>query len=123
MMSSALAGRVLMAAGVLLACAAAAPAAGQEVTVPGREMTLDEALRLALTSNRELEAARLQLAQAEGQAREAWSAVFPSIDATASYTRNLEVPGQFLPAQIFNPDAPADELILVRFGTDNNWFG
>jgi outer membrane protein len=88
-----------------------------------RDVTLSEAIRLALTSNRELETARLQLAGAEGQVREAWSAVYPSINASASYTRNLEVPGQFLPARIFDPNAGPDDLTLVRFGSDNNWFG
>src|SRR5690606_27742630 len=42
---------------------------------------------------------------------------------SANYTRNLDIPGQFLPAQIFDPDAEPGELTLVRFGTDNNWFG
>lgn len=107
----------------VLSAASGGNAGAQEGVNPSREITLDEALRLALSGNRELETARLQLAQAEGQAREAWSAVYPTLDASASYTRNLEVPGQFLPAQIFDPDAPEGELLLVRFGTDNNWFG
>lgn len=89
----------------------------------GPEITLDQAIRQALDSNRDLAAARLDLATARGQVREAWSAVYPTIDATASYTRNLDVPGQFLPAIIFDPEADPDELVLVRFGSDNNWFG
>ncbi|MEX0912836.1 MAG: TolC family protein [Gemmatimonadota bacterium] len=87
------------------------------------EITLNEAIRQALAANRELETARFQLAAAEGQVREAWSAVYPTVNATASYTRNLSVPGQFLPAQIFDPDAEPGELTLVRFGNDNSWFG
>jgi outer membrane protein len=88
-----------------------------------QEIALEQAIRLALLGNRELEAARLQLVAADGQVREAWAAVYPTIDASATYTRNINVPGQFLPAAIFDPSADPDELTLVRFGSDNTWFG
>lgn len=118
------AGRLALAA-LLGAGSAAAPGGSALGQIAGDtvEVTLDQAIRRALLENRELEAARLQLANAEGVVREAWSAVYPTINASASYTRNLAVPGQFLPAQIFDPDAEEGELVLVRFGTDNNWMG
>jgi outer membrane protein len=109
---------LLMVLGLL--ASAGTPADAQQ---GGRGVTLEEAIRMALTSNRELETARLQLAAAEGQVREAWSAVYPTINASASYTRNIEVPGQFLPARIFDPNAGENDLVLVRFGNDNNWYG
>jgi len=98
---------------------------GTPVAVQGTatEISLQEAITRALAGNRELEAARYQLVVAEGQVREAWSAVYPTFNMSASYTRNLEVPGQFLPSIIFDPDADPDDLTLVRFGSDNNWFG
>jgi outer membrane protein len=108
------------ALGVALLVLAATPAQGQ---VGGVELTLDQVIRSALENNRELEAARLQLAGAGGQVREAWSAVYPTVNLVANYTRNLEVPAQFLPAQILDPDAEPGELIAVRFGSDNAWFG
>jgi outer membrane protein len=91
--------------------------------VAGQEITLDQAIRAALRENQELRGARFALASAEGQVREAWSAVYPTVTASANYTRNLDVPGQFLPAIIFDPDADPGELTLVRFGSDNTWFG
>jgi outer membrane protein TolC len=94
-----------------------------QVTPGQQEIALDQAIRLALLGNRDLETARLQLVAADGQVREAWAAIYPTINATANYTRNLEVPGQFLPAAIFDPNADPDELTLVRFGSDNTWFG
>jgi outer membrane protein len=109
----------LAAVATLAGSGAAAPAAAQ---VEG-ELTLAEAVRLALSSNRDLQMAVHQLAGAEGQVREAWSAVYPTVNASAAYTRNLEVPGQFLPAQIFDPNAAPGELVLMRFGTDNMWNG
>jgi outer membrane protein len=120
-------GWVIRKALVVLTIVAGASGAGQPLFAQARsggpEITLQQAIRQALASNRELETARLNLASARGQVREAWSAVYPTIDATATYTRNLDVPGQFLPAVIFDPEADPDELVLVRFGSDNNYFG
>lgn len=97
-------------------------AAGQERAGPG-SVTLEEAVRTAVRQNRELEAARLELVVAAGQVREAWSAVYPTLNASGSYTRNVEVPGQFLPARFFDPNAGENDQVLVRFGADNSWYG
>jgi outer membrane protein len=115
-------GRAVVAVLIIGGATEAVPAAAQVGGV-GAEITLDQAIRVALRENRELESARYGLAVAAGQVREAWSAVYPTVNATASYTRNLDVPGQFLPAIIFDPTADPDELTLVRFGSDNTWFG
>jgi outer membrane protein len=85
------------------------------------QLTLDDALELALERNRDLADARLELAGARQRVREAWGHVFPTLDLSASYTRNLSVPANFLPRIFFDPDAHPDELIAVRFGTDNAW--
>lgn len=87
----------------------------------GPVLTLEDALRRALRSNRDLQDARLGYRGAEGQVREAWSNVYPTLDLNASYTRNLSVPVNFLPAVIFDPNAPGDELLPVKFGADNSW--
>jgi outer membrane protein len=96
--------------------------AAQEVAA-GRTLSLDEAIRTSLAQNRELESARFELASADALVREAWSAVYPTVNASASYTRNLDVPGQFLPARFFDPDAGENDQVLVRFGADNTWGG
>jgi outer membrane protein TolC len=98
----------------------ALPARAQQ-PAGGRVLTLEDALRIALQNNRDLEDARLTYAGARGQVREAWSSVFPTLDMSASYTRNLSVPVNFLPAVIFDPEAPGDELVPVKFGSDNTW--
>jgi outer membrane protein TolC len=58
---------------------------------------------------------------AKARVREAWGGVYPKLDVTASYARNLTVPSSFLPAIIFDPDASPDDLLPVRFGADNVW--
>lgn len=87
----------------------------------GRAYSLDEAIRLALESNRDLRDARLGLATANQQVREAWGSLFPSVDASVSYQRNLQIQEAFLPRIIFDPTASPDELVPVRFGAENNW--
>ncbi|HWV58726.1 MAG TPA: TolC family protein [Longimicrobiales bacterium] len=81
-------------------------------------LTLEAALETALDNNRELAEAQLQLEISGQQVREAWSAVFPTLDLASSFTRNLEVPGTFLPGEMVGRPG---ELVPVRFGADNSW--
>ncbi len=90
-------------------------------TAEGPSYSLREAIGLALENNRDLADARLGLATADKQVREAWGSLFPSVDATVSYQRNIQVQEVFLPRIIFDPTASPDELVPVRFGADNNW--
>lgn len=83
--------------------------------------TLDAVLDRAIESNRELREANLGFREAEGLVTEAWSAVYPRIDLSGSYTRNLSPPASFFPAIFFDPDAEGDELVRVVFGADNVW--
>lgn len=106
---------------VLTACAAGplvAQAATQAATGP---LSLERALATALATSPVLRDARLGLRAAGQQAREAWSNVLPDVTANASYSRSLKVEQAFLPAIIFDPNASPDDLIPVRFGSDNTW--
>jgi len=88
---------------------------------PDRTWSLEEAVAIALRNNRQLQVSRLDLATAEEQVDEAYGALAPTVDASAGYTRNVKVPSAYLPAFIFDPEAPPDELIPVQFGADNQW--
>lgn len=109
----------LAALGILLAIPGQLSA--QEAPNDVSTYSLERAVELALRNNRELRVAELDLATAEKQVGEAYGGLFPEIDATASYQRNLTVPETFLPAAIFDPNAPPDELVPVQFGADNQW--
>jgi outer membrane protein len=87
----------------------------------GNVVTLEDAVQVALERNRDLETARLELGSARAQVREAWSSVYPRVHLTTQYTRNVDAAVSFLPARLLNPDAGEDELVGVRFGTDNVW--
>lgn len=84
-------------------------------------LSLRDAIGIALERNRTLEQARLTLEAAEDRVDEAWGEVMPRVDLSSSYTRNLDVPVNFLPARIFDPNAGDDDLIGVKFGSDNVW--
>ncbi|UCF18929.1 MAG: TolC family protein [Gemmatimonadota bacterium] len=107
----------LIAGSVSLAVADGLAAQGVE----GPSYSLEQAIAIALENNRELQDAQIGLETADHQVREAWGNAFPSVDATLSYQRNLEVQEAFLPAIIFDPAADPNEVIPVRFGADNNW--
>ncbi|MGH7475556.1 MAG: TolC family protein [Longimicrobiales bacterium] len=108
------------AAGAAQAQRAEAAQKAAAATSP-RTLSLEQAITLALDHNRTLEQARLGLGTARQQVREAWSTVYPDITLSSTFTRNLEVPVNFLPARIFDPDAAEDELVGVQFGSDNLW--
>ena len=84
-------------------------------------LTLEHAVTTALEQSEDLRDARMGLELAGDQVSEAWSQLYPSVDASAGYTRNVSVASNFLPAVIFDPEADPSELIPVRFGSDNVW--
>jgi outer membrane protein TolC len=87
----------------------------------GPTLTLPEAVRAAMDRNPQLRSARFGLEEARERVSEAWGSVLPSLDLSATYTRNVSPSVNFLPAAIFDPDADPNELIPVRFGADNTW--
>lgn len=107
------------AVGATLASAGAIPAAAQQ---PGSgALDLETAVRTALDRNPQLRAARFGLDEANEQVSEAWGSVYPSLDFSSTYTRNVSPAVNFLPANIFDPNAEEGELISVQFGADNTW--
>jgi len=87
----------------------------------GGAMGLEQVVRTALGSNRDVLAARLGLREANERVSEARSSVYPTIDFNVGYTRNVSPPINFLPAAIFDPTAGPDDYIAVQFGADNQW--
>ncbi len=84
-------------------------------------ISLDEVVTRALEQGPRVEDARLGVEAARARVREARSQLFPQLDATFGYTRNLTTPSAFLPAVLFDPDAGPEELVRVAFGADNVW--
>ncbi len=84
-------------------------------------MSLERAIGFSLANSSVIEAAEQELSVADQQVREAWGGALPDLNANASYQRNLRVQQGFLPAIIFDPTASPEDVIPVRFGSDNQW--
>ncbi len=87
----------------------------------GGPARLSTVARAALERNRDVIGAEYELAVANGRVSEAWSDVYPNVDFSSSYTRNVAPQVSFLPAQIFDPSAAEGDFIPVQFGADNIW--
>jgi outer membrane protein len=114
---------ITVAGAVLLALLLATVEAlhGQEAPATVATLSIQDAVRTAIRQNRDVQEARLGLDEANEQVSEAWSNVYPSVDFSASYTRNVSPTVNFLPARIFDPNAGPDDYIGVQFGADNQW--
>lgn len=86
-------------------------------------ISLSEAIQIALANNTEIKRALLSIEDADQDVRTAWSNVLPEVSSSINYTRNLEVPVNFIPEVVFNPEGDPEKLVPVAFGTDNNWQG
>lgn len=95
----------------------------KEIKGQPESISLDQAVQIALANNTEIKRSLLSVREAEQQVRTAWSNVMPQVTSSANYTRNLEVPVNFIPEVVFDPDGDPDNLVPVAFGTDNNWQG
>ncbi len=76
--------------GVLLTASAAVTAQDRPLVI-----SLDEAVQIALERNYAIRTAQLDVAAANAQISEAYGSLFPQVDVTSSYTRNLISPNPF----------------------------
>lgn len=89
-----------------------------------RTITLPQAIDIALANNIQVKRALLSVKDADEQVLSAWGEVMPNISTSMSYTRNMEIPVNFVPARALgDTTAPPGQLIPLQFGTDNNWTG
>ena len=95
-----------------------------EIEMPDdNELTIEQVIQLSVVNNPEIKRAILSVENADEQVKLAWSDVLPDVTSSATYTRNIEIPVNFVPATFFDPNADPDELVPLQFGTDNNWQG
>jgi len=93
--------------------------AGQEPARGPVQLTLDEAIRRALTSGNEVRIAEAGVRQAEAQVTQAWSTALPEIRASVTYTRTFasvfSSAGQMPTLAPFSPDTAAALASRVRY--------
>lgn len=81
-------------------------------------INLTQAIQIAMANNTQIKRSLLSLKTADQQVRSAWGELLPEVSGTASYTRNIELPVFFFPADPTDPDSP---LQAIQAGEDNNW--
>jgi outer membrane protein TolC len=83
-----------------------------------RPLTLDEAESLAVANSKQVEAARQGLKKAQAQVSEALGYALPTLNLSAVYTRNVQLPVFFIPD--FS-DPGSGRLNAVTVGLDNQY--
>jgi len=79
--------------------------------------TLDDCLKYAYEHNEQIIIANLEMEAAKAQTGQYMSSGFPQVDASASVNKNFILRRVFVPANTFDPSAPADEVLELQFGT------
>ncbi len=92
------------------------PALAQQKT----SFSLREATDYALKHNVGVRKADNEVLKAKKKVWETTAMGFPNISAQSTYQKFLKQPVNLLPARIFNPHAPADQYIPVKFGTEQS---
>jgi outer membrane protein TolC len=75
-------------------------------------LTINEAVRTALRNSLDLRGAQLDIENANAQVQEAWGNLYPSLNLTGSYTRNVVTA---------NPFAGSDAANLIGGGGETEW--
>lgn len=82
-----------------------------------KQMTLDDCINYAMANNPTIKSANASIDASESKVGEYLASGFPQVTASADLGNNYLIPTTFVPARIFDPSAPEDELAPVQFGT------
>jgi outer membrane protein len=90
-------------------------------TIKAQEsFTLESAINYAISNNIQVKNAQLDNQIMVKRIWEIKAQGLPQVSASGQFQNFIDIPTQVLPANAFNPNAPAGELIGVQFGTDYN---
>lgn len=84
---------------------------------PVMQLTLDKCIQTALQKNENIQIADLEIDAQKALTGEYLSAGLPQLDISASFNKNFIIRRTFVPANIFDPNAPEGEVIELQFGT------
>ncbi|MBX2992999.1 MAG: TolC family protein [Bacteroidetes bacterium] len=86
-----------------------------------QRLSIEDAVRRAVTNNHELAAARHEVGKADAQVREAWGYALPSIDLSGRYTRAIKKPVFFFPNIFDSAASKRGEVTAIEIGSDNSF--
>lgn len=84
------------------------------------KFSLEQAMEYGVQKHESVKNEELEYESAEKQVWEATSYGLPQISASGQFRHNIIIPKSIVPANAFNPQAPADELVALEFGTEFN---
>ncbi|MGY8952977.1 MAG: TolC family protein [Flavobacteriales bacterium] len=84
------------------------------------DFTLKEAQDFAVVNSYFTRGAIMDVTMAEQKVKEITGLGLPQIMGNASYNYFIDIPTQLIPANAFDPNAPADEFAELQFGTKHN---
>ena len=102
----------------LLLLAAFIPASAQTDSVSLLRISMDDAIKLAIKHNPELESARLEVQRAHAKVKEAWGYTMPSVDLSGQYSRSLKKPRFFVPGSFIGE--PEMDVVALEIGSTHS---
>lgn len=88
-------------------------------SVAQEALSLKECVQYGLQHDLTVERNRADIAYTAAQEKEAYSAVYPTVNGKIQYSNNIVIPTSLIPARTFNPYAAADEFAELKFGVNN----
>lgn len=82
--------------------------------------SLAEAQTYAVENHLKVKNAKLEYDEAVKKVKETTAIGLPQINAAADYRYNIQIPVTVVDASAFDPNAPSDETVAVKFGQNNN---
>ncbi|MDQ3191381.1 MAG: TolC family protein [Bacteroidota bacterium] len=89
-----------------------------EEAIKGQSFNLEQAIDYALIHNYGIINAKLDVEIAKKQILETTTIGLPQVNGEVNFQNFLNIPTQVLPANAFNPQADANDLVPIRFGTN-----
>ena len=93
------------------------------VVIAQDSLSLEDAIKIASRSNIQAIESRVEVLKAKKKVWETTAIGFPQVSLSASYQYFLEFPLTPVPARIFNPLAPEDQYIYMKFGQEQKMEG
>lgn len=82
--------------------------------------SIDEAIDYALKNNAKIDNANLTIESAKQKVKETRAIGLPQVNAEGQFQQMIDLATTVAPANAFNPAAPADQMVELRFGTEFN---
>ena len=92
-------------------------------TIGQESYSLKQAKQYAIQNSTQVKNSLLDVEIAQQKIKETTATGLPQISGTVAFQNFLDVPTSLIPASSFDPAAPVDLLIPVKFGTDFNLNG